>query len=426
MTRLRLLFIHTGLPAQYVNILPALAKEGHELVGIGLYPLSAAVPNTFKYFRYKLNRENTAGIHPWALDIETKVIRGEACAKAAHQLKTTGFKPDLICGHPGWGEMLFLKDVWPDSPQLTYQEFFYNAEGFDSHFDPELQPLATWQSTARLHIKAANSLLSLERSNWSVCPTTFQRSSFPKEKQPRMSVIHDGIDTEQLKPATLATRLELPGGITLDSSTPIVTFVNRRLEPYRGAHTMIRAIPSIQASVPNAHIVLVGDTQGTSYGKSCPEGEWKDYFLAEIEGQYDPQKVHFTGSLAYQDYLHVIQHSWVHVYLTYPFVLSWSMLEAMSCGCAVVGSDTAPVREVIEHKKNGLLVDFFNSEQLASTTANLLQDRKYAKALGVVARQTVLQRYERNQCVQQHIALIKLVASGALGADSKRSHRVDL
>ena len=182
---------------------------------------------------------------------------------------------------------------------------------------------------------------------------------------------------------------------------------------------MIRAIPSIQALAPKAHILMVGDTQGTSYGRRCPEGEWKDYFLKDIEGRYDPKKVHFTGNLPYQDYLNVLHHSWVHVYLTYPFVLSWSMLEAMSCGCCVIGSDTAPVREVIEHEKNGWLVDFFDQEQLAKSISDLLKDRKLAKSLGAAARQTVIQRYERNQCVEQHLALIKLVASGALGRHNK-------
>lgn len=416
---MRLLFIHIGFPGQYVHILPALAKEGHELVGIGLHPLSAIVPNKFKYIRYELKRGNTTDVHPWALDIESKVIRGEACATAAAQLKKSGFEPDLICGHPGWGEMLFLNDVWPNCPILTYDEFFYNSAGFDSNFDPEFQTVTTWHNTAHLHIKTANALLNLERSRWGVTPTAFQRSSYPSTKQARISVIHDGIDTEQLKPATPSTPLKLPEGPELDAKTPLITFVNRRLEPYRGCHTMIRAIPSIQALAPKAHILFVGDTKGTSYGKSCPEGEWKDYFLADIKGRYDPEKVHFTGTLPYQDYLHVLHHSSVHVYLTYPFVLSWSMLEAMSCGCAVVGSDTAPVREVIEHEKNGLLVDFFDPEHLANTIASLLQDRKRAKAFGEAARQTILERYERKQCVQQHLALIKLVASGAFGGDSK-------
>jgi glycosyltransferase involved in cell wall biosynthesis len=161
-------------------------------------------------------------------------------------------------------------------------------------------------------------------------------------------------------------------------------------------------------------LVLVGSTTGTSYGRRCPKGEWNDHFLAEIKNEYDPSKVHFTGSLPYAAYIELLQRSSVHVYLTYPFVLSWSLLEAMSCGCAVVGSDTAPVREVIEPERNGLLVDFFDPQALASSIASLVKDRDRAAALGRAARQTVLDHYELNACLQQHLALIKLVASGGL------------
>ena len=292
-------------------------------------------------------RGNTEGIHPLVMETETKIIRAEGCARAAEQLKAKGFIPDLICAHPGWGEALFLKAIWPDSPLLCYQDFFYNAHGFDSNFDPEFDRDWTWREQARLNMKNAYLHLTLEQADWNVSPTHFQASSFPEHWQRRISVIHDGVDTQRAAPVANPEPLTIPDGTVLENGQPIVTFVNRRLEPYRGCHTFLRAIPDLQRHLPEARIVIVGETKGVSYGAVCPDGEWKDQFLAEIEGQYDPSRVHFTGTLPYEQFLPLLQLSACHVYLTYPFVMSWSLLEAMACGCAVVGSDTAPVREVI-------------------------------------------------------------------------------
>ena len=413
---MKILFIHQGFPGQYIHILRALdAQSGHQLVGLGIEERNEELPASIQYFRYGLKRGNEPGLHPWAQDIESKIIRAEACALAANQLKGKGFEPDIICGHPGWGEMLFIKDIWPKTPMLTYQEYYYNPIGFDYDFDKEFQKEPTWEECARIRMKTANQILNLEASTWCVTPTQFQRNSYPKAWKDKISVIHDGINTEKARPTKSAKKVILADGRILNPKDKIVTFVNRNLEPYRGCHTMIRAIPHLQKLVPDAKLVIVGSTSGVSYGAPCPSGEWKDVFMKEIEGQYDPSNVYFANQVDHSRFIQILQLSQAHVYLTYPFVLSWSLLEAMSCECAVVGSLTAPLRDVIEHGKNGLLVDFFDPQKLAESIAKLLIDRDYAVRLGQAARKTVLKDYDLNRCVQRQLALIELVANGALG-----------
>ena len=414
---MRILFVHQNFPGQYLHIVQRLARQGgHQLVALGINPLDPErrLPEALNYFRYSLSQGNTQGVHRWVMEMETKAIRGEGCARAADELKAKGFTPDLICAHPGWGEALFLKAVWPDTPLLCYQEFFYNPNGFDSNFDPEFEQTSTWQDDARLMMKNAYLHLTLNQADWNLSPTHFQASSFPEQWQRRISVIHDGIDTQKASPNPAAAPLTLPDGTVLEQGQPIVTFVNRRLEPYRGCHTFLRALPALQEQCPEARIVIVGETKGVSYGTACPEGEWKDRFLAEIAGRYDPSRVHFTGSLPYSQFIPLLQLSACHVYLMYTFVMSWSLLEAMACGCAVVGSATAPVQEVIGHEENGLLVNFFSPGDLAAAVVELLRNRERAAAFGAAARRTVQRRYDLDVCLQRQLALMDLVASGSI------------
>ena len=413
---MNILFVHNSFPGQYVHLLAALAAQGgHRLVGLGQHAPSSPLPAGVHYCRYGLQRGNAPDVHPLASETESKVIRAEAAAAAAHQLAAEGFRPDLICAHPGWGEALFLPDVWPGVPLLCYQEFYYHPRGLDTDFDPELQLEPNWTNCAKVRMKNAYLQLTLEASRWNISPTVFQRSTFPSHWQSRISTIHDGVDTRAAAPNPQAPPITLADGTVLRQGDPVVTFVNRRLEPYRGCHTFIRAIPELQRLCPQARLVVVGSTSGVSYGSPCPAGEWKDHFLAEIEGRYDPSRVHFIGTIPHQQFLPLLQLSACHVYLTYPFVLSWSLLEAMACGCAVVGSATAPVQEVVRHGHNGLLVDFFSPGDLASAIAELLANRPRARALGEAARATVLSNYSLEGCLPRQLSLMQLVVSGALG-----------
>jgi glycosyltransferase involved in cell wall biosynthesis len=418
---MNLLFIHQNFPGQYKHIIDALqGAQGHNIVGLGIETPDPEEIRSCTYYKYNINRGNSRTTHPWGADFETKLIRGEACANSLDQLKRKGFVPDLICCHPAWGEMLFAKDIFPNTPILAYQEFFYNSSNFDFDFDTEFQSHRNWTDNAKLRAKRANQLMSLEDATWNVTPTAFQKSSFPIQNLSQISIIHDGINTRLAAPATkpLTVSIEKTGRKDIFSSNDlIITFINRTFEPYRGCHTFTRAIPLIQEQLPNAQILIIGSTYGVSYGSSCPEGEWKDFFFKEIENKYDKSKVHFLGQLAHSQMISILQLSSAHVYLTYPFVLSWSLLEAMSCGCPVVGSATEPVMEVIQNGQNGLLVDFFKPADLASAIVDLARNRDNAKMLGEAARQTILQKYSLEICVPRQLALMDLVASGALSRD---------
>lgn len=412
---MKLLFIHQGFPGQYVHIVEELTRDqNNSIIALGLSDYKSNKKN-LTYIKYGLNRTNAEGLHPWLLDLESKVIRGEACAKIAEQLRFKGFIPDIICGHPGWGELLFINDIWPEVPILHYQEFYYNEENSDSDFDPEFRSKIVWQDKARTLLKTVNPQINLEKSTWSVTPTNFQKSTFPVEKQKRISVIHDGIDIDRSKPGKKTKTLSLPNGDKITSDSPLITFVNRSLEPYRGCHTFIRSIPKLQKKIEGCKILIIGATKGVSYGAKCPEGgEWTDKFFREIEGKYNPSDVYLLGTIDHESFTSIIQRSNVHIYLTYPFVLSWSLLEAMACATPIIGSKTKPVMELIEHKKNGLLVDFFDTDAISDSAESLIRDKKLATCLGNNARQTIKDKYELKKCVANQIKLINMVAEKIL------------
>lgn len=411
---MNILFIHQNFPSQYVHLLKALSRTGgHKLIGLGIEPAGADLPKEVVYVRYRVKRGNTPNIHPLILESESKILRAEACAKAAAEMKRQGFIPDLICAHPGWGEALFLKEIWPHSPLLCYQEYFYPTTDLDCGFDPEFDSHASWEAKAKIRMKNSHLLHSLAIADWNLSPTHFQRHTFPTEWQHRFSTIHDGVDVLKASPATKPLKIVLPDGCQLHSGMPIVTFVNRTLEPYRGCHTLIRAIPALQQQKPDAEIVIVGDRRGVSYGAQCQKGEWCDKFLKEIQGQYNPSKVHFTGRIDHEHYISLLKISACHVYLTYPFVLSWSLIEAMACACPIVGSATAPVQELINDGEHGLLIDFFSPLKLATAIHELLTNRERAHKLGKAARIRVEKNYSLESCIPRHLGLMELVASGS-------------
>ena len=405
------LFIHQNFPGQFCHLASELAEQGHQVVALGINEADKNKPlsDKVKHIRYKLGRGSTKDIHQLASEVETKVIRGEACAHACNQLKEKGFTPDLIYGHPGWGELLFVKTVYPDVPLVCFQEYFYNEEGYDANFDMEFATDRNWQVKSQMIMKNAYLYLTLEQSDWNVSPTHFQAGTYPDKWKSKFSVIHDGVNVKVAAPAKEAISVKLKDGTVLSAKSKVITFINRRLEPYRGFHSFVRSIPQIQKQNPDAHIVIIGGDKGTSYGAPCPKGEWKEHFLKEIEGDYDKSKVHFTGQVKHDSFIKFMQITSCHVYLTYPFVLSWSLLEAMACEAPIIGSNTAPVQEVVQHGVNGMIVDFFSPTDIAQNVTNILNNPSLARAYGKNARQTILDKYTLDDCLDKQINLIKML-----------------
>lgn len=405
---MNILFIHQNFPGQYKHLAPALAERGHNVHAIGMNAFPGN-PN-ITYHRYKNSRGTTHNAHPWVIDYEAKIIRAEACANLCQKLKLEGFEPDVICAHPGWGETLFLKEVWPEAKQLHFVEFFYGSTGRDVDFDPEFTQL-DFAGKCRLTSKNTNNLLNLLAMDAGVSPTYWQHSTVPEEFQDKISVVHDGINTSQLCPdrSVTLTLKDLDGqSIALSNKDKIVTFVNRNLEPSRGYHSFMRALPQIQKDNPEAHILIIGG-DGVSYGKAPDSGTWKQQFLNEVKDQLDLSKVHFLGKVPYDIYINTIRLSSCHIYLTSPFVLSWSMLESMSLGAPLLASSTQPVLEVIDDGKNGWLVDFFDYEQIANKTTEILNlPTSEIEKITHAARKMIIEKYDLELvCLPKHIELVE-------------------
>jgi len=407
----RLLFVHQNFPGQYRHLAAHYAAQpGFQVVGIGEKANVLRQPRLPRVQLLGYELPELEKPDPFNAPVLRAIHRGKRVAAGAAQLKRQGFQPDVIFAHIGWGEALFLKDIFPKARVLLYCEFFYRAQGGDMGFDPEFRTTA--EKILRLRVMNAPLLMSLDASDWGMVPTRWQQKQFAAAYAERMSVIHDGIDTDTVVPAKDPREEEL------------VTYVARNLEPYRGFHIFMRSIPEIQKRRPKARIVIVGGDE-VSYSPRLPPGEtYRQRLLREIEGKADLSRVQFLGKIPYKNYLDVLRKSSVHVYLTYPFVLSWSLLEAMSAGCLIVGSRTPPVEEVIRDGENGLLVNFFSTEQIADTVAHALAHQDELKPLRERARATVIERHDlKRVCLPAQVGLVARLKDQ--GADARAAADVE-
>ncbi|HUR88854.1 MAG TPA: glycosyltransferase [Ramlibacter sp.] len=364
---MKVLFIHQSFPGQFGQLSANLARDKKNRV-VALAMDKNPAPAGVEMRHYSLLRRPVPEAHPLLRDEESKVLRAEACAAAAMQLKHEGFEPDVIIAHPGWGEALFMKDVFPQAKLVIYCEYYYAIEGQDVGFDPEDPPL-NFEHRCALRLKNATNLLSMEIADAAISPTQWQRSTYPAWAQERISVIHDGIDFDRVKPdpkaaMTLQTK---EGVVKVKAGDEVLTYVSRNLEPIRGFHILMRTLPEVLKRRPKARVLIAGgDDRG--YGYAAPGGgTWRDRMLAEVGKDLDLSRVHFLGKVPYQAYLGMLNTSRVHAYWTSPFVLSWSYLEAAASGLKVIASDTPPVREF--------------SDRLGTNTVGFFDKAAYADAI---------------------------------------------
>lgn len=402
---MKILFIHQNFPGQYAHLARHFGADATNQVVFITQRQAASLPGVKKIV-YKPGRAVTAGIHHYLKDTEAGILNAQAVARVALELKKSGFIPDIILGHNGWGEIWYVKDVFPQTPLVGYFEFFYKSLGSDIGFDPTV-PIS-FDTMPRVRTKNLGNLLALDSVDLGQCPTQWQKSQFPHRYHSMLQVVHEGVDTGVVVPNRHA-RVRLPDGeLELTADDEVVTYVARNLEPYRGFPSFMRSLPAILDARPNAQVVIVGGDR-TSYGPALPDGEtFRERMLAELGPALDARRVHFLGKLPYATYLAVLQISSVHVYLTYPFVLSWSMLEAMAAGCLVVGSRTAPVEEVIRDGDNGFLVDFFSPNEIAGRVIASLADPRSYDGMRQRARSTIVEKYDlRSICLPKQLQLME-------------------
>ena len=387
---MKILFLHDNFPAQFGPIGEYLAKNGWE-VTFGTQRQGAKSP-LIKTFNYKPHREITKGVHPYAATFEKAAINGQAAARACLALKAQGYAPDVMMAHSGWGPGMYLKDIWPDARYIGYFEWFYQPVGPDVAF---LSPDERLSEDQLLRTRGRNApiLLDLAACEYGLVPTNYQKSQFPLDLGAKLRVPHTPHPPNTTTPKKGA-RLHMTG-LELTHVDELVTYVARGMEPYRGFPQFMAAVAEVMKRRPNAHVVVVGEDR-VAYGKKLAEGDsWKKRMLAQHS--YDDKRLHFTGLIPRDQYLKVLQASSVHVYLTAPFVLSWSMMEAMSAGCLVLGSNTDPVKELIEDGKNGVLVDFHNVQVIARAIVRILESPERYALVRAAARETIVAQYSAEE-----------------------------
>lgn len=399
---MRILFLHPNFPAQFRHIAVALAKDSRNQVVFGTAKKEGSLPGVYKAL-YQTSRTAHPQTHHYVKTLENAVLQGQAVYRLSEQLKSQGFLPDIVYGHSGWGPTLLIKDIFPSAELLCYFEWFYHAHGSDADFDPN-DPINA-DDEARIRLKNAPILIDLYSCDRALAPTYWQRQQFPSEYHSKINVLHDGVDPEFFQPQPGA-KLVLPRlNLDLRDVPEIVTYVARGMEPYRGFPQFMESVALLQKRCPSCHLVVVGENR-VAYGKSLPNNQtYKDLMLRKLD--LDLNRIHFTGLLPYSEYLQVLQSSTVHVYLTRPFVLSWSMLEALATGCLVVASNTEPVTELIEDEVNGLLVDFFSPQEISDRVYEVLNHPTRMASIRLKARETILQRYNLANLLPKHLHWIE-------------------
>ena len=399
---MNILFLHRNFPAQFRHIATALANDPNNKVFFITNNDKLQLPNIHKVY-YKPKREVPKNCHRYLRFYEESIIHAQATAEAALALKNQGFEPDLIYGHT-WGQTMFMKDVFPDVPLLCYFEWFYNAVGGDMGFDGKELNI---DELAKLRCKNSHLLVDLYTCDAGICPTNWQKSQFPEKFRDTIKVLHDGVDTDFCVPKADAKFLIKDKNLELSAKDEVITYATRGMEEYRGFPQFMRAVDKLLKKRPNLQVVIGGEDR-VCYGPQLANTTYKKMMLKELD--LDMDRVHFVGGLPFNEYVNLLQITSAHVYLTYPFVLSWSLLDAMSCACPIVASNTAPILEVMQHNYNGILFDFFNIDEQVEKIEYALDNKDKMEALRHNARKTIVENYALKDLLPKHIEYIKSLA----------------
>lgn len=399
---MKLLFVHQNLPGQYRELVKWLiAQGGHQMVFLTQRTNNVTL-DTVDVRVYKPHHRPTKEAYGLSKVWEEATGAGFGAAQAMRRLDAEGFVPDLVVGHVGWGELLFVRQVWPDVPVIGFFEFFYRIKGGLVGFDPANPPTA--DQPFLLEARNAVPYASLHGVDLGHCPTEWQKNTFPEGFHDKLYVCHDGIRTDLLRPdpdvSVTLGRLDRP----LTRQDEVFTYLARNLEHARGFHIFMQALPRILEARPNARVIVVGGNE-VSYGRKSdhPEG-LRGELTEKMRDQVDWDRVHFLGRVPYENFCKIVQLSRCHIYLTMPFVLSWSLLESMSMQATIVSSDVAPVREAVTHGETGLLVDFFDVDALADQVIDVLANPEKYAHLGPAARAHVVEKYDfLSRCLPEHL-----------------------
>ncbi len=411
------LFVHQNFPGQYLHIIRSLQADNERRDGTHQIVFMTE-PNRnnmagVRKVTYSRPPSISASVHLDAREFEMATRRGQAAYKGALQIKALGFKPDIIIGHHGWGEMLNLVDVFPGVPILGYFEFYYRIDGTDVNFDAEF-PMKEDRFSA-VRGKNAVNLLALALEQHGQSPTQWQFSTYPEWARKQIRIIEEGVDLDVCKPdPDLRKKTVTVGKLKVTPRQKLLTYVARNLEPYRGFHTFMRALPEILAARPDLVVSIVGGDE-VSYGAPpAGGGPWREVMMKEVGDKIDLNRVHFMGKVPYDQHLTLLKRSDAHVYLSYPFVASWSLREALAAGCVVVGWDTKTVMEFVKHGENGLIVPSLEAAALTDTVLTALRDTRLATTLRAGARAYAEQHLDIKDYLANYRAYIEEIAGKPL------------
>jgi len=407
---MHVLFVHKNFPAQFGHIAGHLVKEkGYRCTFVS--ETAPGMVGGIQKIQYRPGGGATDKTHYFSRTFENGVGHAAGVYQALKP-HVTRLRPDLIVGHSGFGSTLFLPELFPGTPVINYFEYFYHAHNSDMDFRPEWPVLE--QDVLRARARNAMILLDLEYCRAGYAPTQFQAGLLPEVYQPKVRVLHDGIDTHFWRRQPALPRAI--GPYSFEADTRVVTYVSRGFESMRGFDVFMRAAKRIYIADRRVVFLVVGSDR-VCYGgdlKFIQEKSFREHVLKQDE--YDLKRVLFLGQVTPGDLVKILSLSDLHIYLTVPFVLSWSLLDALACGCTVLASDTAPVKEFVRQNETGLLVNFFDVDGLAATALQVLKDPPAYHRLGRAGEQMIRQNYGLDTIIPRMTSFYEGVAAGKPGA----------